>query len=319
MPPQFALAALINCKTRFTPQLHFLHHKLQSAMRAQSPLRTRETVGQIVDELNELEKERQLITVTSLGSTEWESFARLEGARLSSLEQRESDTPTSIPEQDVEIGKTHISDALTVVRNVDKELYGEFLEHVSEIKLFGSAVTQSFSDIRTMGAVFIRPPRKECTNLIYYYEQLIHEMSHLQLNCIFSRDRLILGDLAETAPSPLRTEPRPIFGVYHATYALAKLSHAFFRLYQHRKSDVVLQTLAQTTNELLFGIDVVKQFSLTTAGAALLKSMSDVALRVARDDIWSGFDFLAPMQHRSIDAMLIPEHFLKFRQAHAPN
>ena len=301
---------------RLSPKIHHLHHKLQSAMRAQSASSAREIIAKLINEFNKQRREHHFINVSSLGALEWEIFSQHESARLSDLEQSKIDTPTPISQSELKVGKNHIDDALSEVEIIDTELHSEILEHISEVKLFQSTITQSFSDVRTMGAIFIRPPITDSSARIYYFEQLIHEMSHLQLNCIFAIDRLIVGDLSRREPSPLRADRRPIFGVYHATYVSAKLCYAFFRLYRHSMSNAALHALVQSTDELLRGIDVLNRSSLTMAGTALMKSMVHTATQVAHDPIWDDFDFHAPMQHRFTNANFIPDRLMKFRQNH---
>ena len=311
--PSFCAEAIYHDE-RLSPEIHYLHHKLQSSMRAQSALSARQTIEKLMDKSNEERHEQHFINVSSIGTTEWEVFSKQESARLSMLEQSKIDTLTSISRSDLETGKIHIHKALSVIKLIDPELHYEILEHISEAKLFHSTITQSFSDVITMGAIFIRPPSIKSDKLIYYFEQLIHEMSHLQLNCIFAIDRLILGDLFRREPSPLRVDRRPIFGVYHATYVSAKLCSALFRLYKRFKNDATLNTLVQCMDELLRGIDVLNRSLLTVAGRTLLKSMMRAATRVANDPLWDGFDFHASMRHRSTNRNFIPNRLIKFLQ-----
>lgn len=310
--PLPSATSLADPHSRLPPQLHYLHHKLQSVMRMQSRSEATLAAQQVIAELEMRESKRRLLSVSKLESSEWERFSRSEGAKLSALEQGTIDTPTSITEKDLERGRSHITEALATIKDIDAELHGEILEHIEDIKLFDSKITQGFSDIRTMGAIFIRPPRVVDNIPLYYFEQLIHETSHLQLHCIFSIDRLIEGDVTRKTISPVRADPRSIFGVYHATYVSAKVSYGLFRLYQRTADKTLLCWLAQTTNELLNGIDIVRRFALTPAGAMLIESMQSVAVHLAENSIWSDFDFAAPMQHRSKGTTVTVNRLQKF-------
>jgi HEXXH motif-containing protein len=278
--------------------MHYLHHTLQSAMRARCIETVKYTLSQILEESAVHEHASDVVTVTSLGTADWERFAQVEGTKLSSLEQKQNDTPCPVSAQDLARCERHIFEVLEVVAIVDGEIYAEILEHVDEIKLFNSTVTQGFSDTRTMGAVFIRPPHPSSNTLLYFYEQLIHEMSHLQLHCVLSVDPLISGDRYRLATSPIRSDPRPLFGVLHATYVSAKLANAFFGLYQHNNDQATLGYLAQILDELVAGIDSLKESLLTPSGQALVDSMTHLGLRIARDQAWSSFDLCKPRLHR---------------------
>lgn len=151
--PSFYAEAIYHDE-RLSPEIHYLHHKLQSSMRAQSALSARQTIEKLIDKAKEERHEQHFINVSSIGTTEWEVFSKQESARLSMLEQSKIDTLTSISQSDLETGKIHIHKALPVIKLIDPELHYEILEHISEAKLFHSTITQSFSDVRTMGAIF---------------------------------------------------------------------------------------------------------------------------------------------------------------------
>lgn len=309
------ISHLTNPPPRLTPSIHYFHHKLQSAMRAQCAQTARQTLTQMIDEFAARQEASHFIAVASLGATEWERFAQSEGRRLSNIEQRQDDMPSSIPAKHVAVSVNHVYEALKILRITDEELYKEMVEHVDEIKLFNSAVTQGFSDIRTMGAIFIRPPRLGCDASLYYYEQLIHETSHLQLHCINSIDPLIAENKDQLTPSPLRSDLRPATGVLHATYVSCKLAYAFFTLYNQSKDEIVRCHLAQIMNELIVGIDVLGELRLTRSGSALIDSMSQLAYRIAHDRAWSTFDFATPIAHRRTNKLVRNNQFNQFRLA----
>ena len=299
--------------SRLTPRMHYLHHKLQSAMRAQCLTNVQHTLSQIGEEFAVCKCVPDFAPVASLGTADWERFVQLEGTRLSSTEQGRNDTPCPIAAHDLAACERHIYETLKTLRIVDGELHAEMREHVDEIKLFNSAVTQGFSDTRTMGAIFIRPPCVGSNVPLYFYEQLIHEMSHLQLHCLFSIDPLIDGDRYRLMASPIRSDPRPLFGVLHATYVSAKLANAFFSLYQRSKDETTLHYLDQIMDELAIGISSLRESSLTSSGRALVNSMTNLALRIAQDGAWSSFDLFTPTLHRRTRTWVTPDRFNRLR------
>lgn len=52
---------------------------------------------------------------------------------------------------------------------------------------------------------------------------LVHESSHLKLFSAFVADEIVLNDPDERFASPLRVEPRPMNGIYHAAFVLARM------------------------------------------------------------------------------------------------
>ena len=53
---------------------------------------------------------------------------------------------------------------------------------------------------------------------------LIHEQSHLYVH-LLNKDDPILLNPKETYYSPLREEDRPLMGIYHATFVLARMQY----------------------------------------------------------------------------------------------
>lgn len=298
-----------------SPYFHYLHHQLQTAMRAQSVLGAYRTLEEIIDVIEAPKNVHNQITINSIGDSNWERFAKQETSRLSRIEQNVADILAPIAEKDLTNAVSDAKNALTAIASIDPELFSEISEHISQIKLFDSSITRGFSDIRTMGAIFVRlmQPDEDC--LLYYYEQIIHEMAHLQLNCILAFDPLISGDRTRKSTSPLRQDPRPIFGIYHATYVSAKLSHAFYTLHQRTNNERALRNLSQMINELLTGIGVLKKFSLTHVGAILVDNMLHLAREISQYRAWSSFDFKQGIPHRLHKTMFTPKQFHEFINA----
>ncbi len=53
---------------------------------------------------------------------------------------------------------------------------------------------------------------------------LVHEVTHALLFGLSSDDPLVLNSPDESYPAPLRTDPRPMDGIYHATIVCARLA-----------------------------------------------------------------------------------------------
>ena len=61
-------------------------------------------------------------------------------------------------------------------------------------------------------------------------EVIAHESAHSLLFGFCTREPLVLNDDAELYPSPLRADPRPMDGIYHATFVSARMHWAMARL-----------------------------------------------------------------------------------------
>lgn len=99
----------------------------------------------------------------------------------------------------------------------------EFRELVSMIVLartqaggFGGA-----SAFAAWGAILINPGAQR--DQLSLALTLIHESSHLKLFTAFMDDEIVLNEPSETFSSPLRREARPMVGIYHAAFVLARM------------------------------------------------------------------------------------------------
>lgn len=72
------------------------------------------------------------------------------------------------------------------------------------------------------GAILVNPARQRDT--LQLALTLIHESSHLKLFSAYLDDEIVLNDPAEAYSSPLRREPRPVNGIYHAAFVLARMT-----------------------------------------------------------------------------------------------
>jgi len=83
------------------------------------------------------------------------------------------------------------------------------------------------------GAIFINV--RKANGRIHALAGLVHEATHQMLFGASRREGLVTNDPAERYSSPLRRDPRPMDGVFHATYVSARLSYLYSLL---RDADV---------------------------------------------------------------------------------
>ncbi len=113
--------------------------------------------------------------------------------------------------------------ALHVLKEIDSQMYREGETYVSRIKLFSSRSLHSVTSPRYFGAVYLRLPLPSENEILFYLETLVHEVSHLHLFTIMDRDPLLLAGAEDLFASPLRADKRPMLGVFHAVFVLARM------------------------------------------------------------------------------------------------
>lgn len=67
---------------RLLPEIHYLHHLLQAAMRLQDPIQVRTSLLKLIDAICTDPDENEWISISSLSDSEWEKFIVIEAKRL---------------------------------------------------------------------------------------------------------------------------------------------------------------------------------------------------------------------------------------------
>ena len=130
--------------------------------------------------------------------------------------------------------ESDVSRGLSLIEKADPALFAELRSLIVLIvgavppaasggKGFGGA-----SSFMLWGAVFLNIARHRAP--LEVVEGLVHEAAH-QLLFAFSRDdALVENAIGERFSSPLRRDPRPMIGVYHATFVCARVHYVCERL-----------------------------------------------------------------------------------------
>ena len=86
------------------------------------------------------------------------------------------------------------------------------------------------SSFQLWGALFLK--LSATAGRVEIAEQLAHECAHALLFGFSMGKPLVDNEPEELYPSPLRRDPRPMDGVVHATYVIARMHYALTRLLQ---------------------------------------------------------------------------------------
>ncbi len=172
------------------------------------------------------------------------------------------------------------------------QTYGEFSELVDQIVLCDGtnvATNEAFlagSTFTLWGALFINPSVERTVRSLV--ETLAHEASHTFLFGLQVSDGLVLNPDEERFPSPLRVDPRPMDGVYHATFVSARMHFAMKELLASGlmpASDVrfIREAAERDVETFSEGLKTVRKFGrLTPAGQDVMASAADyMAVQVA--------------------------------------
>jgi hypothetical protein len=123
----------------------------------------------------------------------------------------------------------YVKKALEVIKAVDPIFFEEIDEYLTNINLFLGQGLVGASHTNHMGGVFLRMHSSdvEMDPVQYYIEHITHETSHQQLLQLMAHDKVLLNDRTRRYPAPIRSDLRPMWGIFHATFVLSRMVRVF--------------------------------------------------------------------------------------------
>ena len=130
-----------------------------------------------------------------------------------------------LEDDDYQHAKEKILKAIRILELTCKDLWDEFVILVREIVILDSNRVIAGSSFDLLGLIYIKA--NPDWDIVDFLDFLIHEAAHQYIFNISSIDPLCLNDPTERYNSPLRKDPRPLVGIYHATFVTARLIYLF--------------------------------------------------------------------------------------------
>lgn len=137
---------------------------------------------------------------------------------------------------EIEHSKANAELALNRFNVATPNLYNEFNVFASDIMLIHSPTMNAASSISSLGIIRMSQLR-EHQIWTRYFENIVHEAAHQYLNNLWYLDPIILNEGEQSYNSPLRKEKRPLSGIYHALFVLARTIRALKTLKQSDEFD----------------------------------------------------------------------------------
>jgi hypothetical protein len=187
---------------------------------------------------------------------------------------------TAPPADVAEAFRGRLAQGLDLLQRGLPELSGEFRAIVREIIICGSDPTKKLqfdggSHYQLWGALFLNGQFHP--DPLAVVEVLAHESAHSLLFGFCTHLPLVENDDEERFASPLRTDLRPMDGIYHATYVSARMHWAMTSLAQSgllvaEDADKALAAAKADLANFDFGYAVVAEHGrLTHLGDALMR------------------------------------------------
>lgn len=211
----------------------------------------------------------------SIGAHSWEALL-LREVRATQVQNVAPLTLFPLLERDSAMLHAAATQALELIGQVDPAMHGEIEAHLSLIKLFVGPGVEGFSSPKAFGAIWLQvpPPGSE---LHWFLEHLVHEVSHLHLNALLAFDPL-LRNPNELHQAPIRPDPRPLFQVLHGTYVLARNCRVHALLAERWPELHLKEALQGFQEQLARGVEVLSEsMQPTSRGSLLLGSLQEQA------------------------------------------
>lgn len=211
----------------------------------------------------------------SIGAHSWEA-PLLREVRSTQVQNVAPLTLFPLLERDPSQLHAAATQALELIGQVDPAMHGEIDAHLCVIKLFEGPGVEGFSSPKAFGAIWLQvpPPGSE---LHWFLEHLVHEVSHLHLNALLAFDPL-LRNPNELHQAPIRPDPRPLFQVLHGTYVLARNCRVHALLVERWPELRLEESLQNFQEQLRRGVEVLSySMQPTPRGRLLLASLQEQA------------------------------------------
>ena len=197
-------------------------------------------------------------------------------ARLIGLESGTAAALTS-PHRDAWLNfNANLAAAMQLIEEADPALAAELRGLVIQVVAVGSNSRnggQGFSGASSLmlwGAVFLNAERHR--SRLDMLGGLVHEVAHQILFGLSIDEPLAENPISERYGSPLRTDARPMDGIFHATFVCARIHYAYGRLRDATKSSLedperrlVEQRMAYYRQKFFDGLETVERFGRLSA------------------------------------------------------
>lgn len=129
--------------------------------------------------------------------------------------------------------KSDIDTALQLINAADPILANEIQSLVSCVRLVISSGVGSATSPKFFGVIYITKPDFAIDydrRILSSIDHLVHEAAHLFLNLVLTHDPLVLNAEQDRFVSPLRSDLRPMLGIYHGAFVLNRVIGVFKKI-----------------------------------------------------------------------------------------
>lgn len=167
---------------------------------------------------------------------------------------------------------------IEVYKESSPDFFEEFQHLVGEILILKAEGIKGGSSFDLFGMIHMCYLDKweKVTDIVHF---LVHEQSHLYVHLLAKDDPLVLN-YSEMHEAPLRVEKRPLIGIYHAVFVLARMQYVLRKALSHNVIPDSEKVYCEETSDYFrkrcqFGLVTLKEHAqMTPLAEALMTSAS---------------------------------------------
>jgi len=222
-----------------------LHHRLRSEMEAQNA----EAVYLAISKIPTIKffRDEHHSRITAMECECFSSFA--ESLVFETISSEYNNTyeysfDGKKPEsQNFQQTKSVLDEVLRRIRYLDQPTLEEFRFYVANLSLFRSGFINAGTTFQAFGRLYLACLRTD-QDWTTYLEHVVHETAHHHLFAVWSQHSMIENEADGFYKSPLRIEPRPLSGIFHAMFVLGRTIRAIniFKQSEYAKEVSTMRT-----------------------------------------------------------------------------
>lgn len=223
----------IKIDEKWAPEIFLAVHFLAASMKSGNVTRILDSIQEIINIVKSGIISSNSSKVSSVLSDLWEPkyIALLRKYNQKNIRGEGTIVRPIVENSKLNFHMENIQKSIELIKLHDDDQYSEIEELVTDIKLFQGRVLRGDTSTYTFGSMWLRVPEPEDDQIGYWIEHIIHETSHLRLVVHFFYEKLVLNPMSETIfNAPIRDDPRPMYGIFHACFVLARMMRIFRRL-----------------------------------------------------------------------------------------
>jgi hypothetical protein len=187
--------------------------------------------------------------------------------------------------------KKIIDNIMLNIKDIDSSHYNELITVIDRVVIVDSNGVNASSYLNMIGLFFLRCFNTEKEHWSRILEHIVHESAHNLLYNIWYQEPVIIDDEGEFY-TPFRLDYRPLSGVYHAMFVLARTIYTFNYFIQNKllSPENIKSHYNEANNETAFKekfrqtVEVLqKSEKLTFFGNKLLNNCADLVNKCTED------------------------------------